>query len=185
MKAPFGTSLQETRIRLALQTDSREFLRFLQSLVHSGPDAEDLFQSGSIRAIEKSANLENPDKVRPWLLSLFRNLALDFLRSRQRQERLFQGGDEAFADNLVDSAPEPSSVCACGKKLLGEIPVQYASLLKDVEIDEVSLKDVAKKLKTTENNVSVRLHRARNSLKQAVKNHCQVETLSECLDCGC
>lgn len=178
---------KEKWVRDVLEKNSQGLLFFLQSLVHSRVEAEDLFQSGAIRAIEKSGDLKDRNKSYPWVLSIFRNLALDFLRSAQRQVRHFTSLDQDVLENIADPLNENSNetVCGCGQKLLGQIPAQYSALLKEVEIEGISVKKVAEKLQTSPNNVSVRLHRARSSLKQAVKEYCQVETFAECLNCDC
>lgn len=186
MTMNFGNTQKETLVRKTLESRSLDFLRFLQSIVHSPVDAEDLFQSGSIRTIEKSEEIEDLAKTYPWMLSVFRNLALDFLRKRERLNSNISSLESEMLENLpaVHEQSE-ASVCDCGTKLLEDLPERYSSLLKNIEMNGNSVKETAKELGISPGNVSVRLHRARASLKLAVKDHCQVETLNECLECDC
>lgn len=179
--------MKERAVRETLAVKSRDIAHFLQSIVHSETDAEDLFQSGSVRALERLGELKDPEKTYPWLLSLFRNLALDFLRANKTLKAKHSDLEPEAFENLPDTAPDQNEgkVCGCGTKLLDTIPQQYSSLLKNVEIEGNSVTHVAKELGTSANNISVRLHRARASLKQAVQDHCQVETLKQCMDCDC
>jgi RNA polymerase sigma factor (sigma-70 family) len=174
-------------VRKTLQLKSRDLIYFLRSIVHSSTEAEELFQSGSVRVLESSDKLRDPEKAFSWILSVFRNLALDFLRKTQRSDSGYSELESEMIENIPDTPTERSveSVCDCGTRLLNEIPEQYATLLKNVDIDGNSVKQVAKTLGASPNNVSVRLHRARNSLKRAVQEHCQVETLDQCLECDC
>jgi RNA polymerase sigma-70 factor (ECF subfamily) len=150
-----------------------------------------LLQSGSLRALEKSGELQDPAKVYSWLLSVFRNLALDLLRTRKSEASRSQDLEPAEFDNLPAAAPESpanpaeAGVCDCGLKLMKNIPKSYSTLLQRVELDGASIQQMARALATTPNNVSVRLHRARHSLKAAVQKHCEVETLAQCLQCDC
>ena len=175
----------EKLIREILNEKPQDILRFLGSIVSSTADVEDLFQSGAIRAIEKSGELKDQNKAFSWLLSLYRNLALDFLRSSKKQEHKILKIEKEELENMPEQKESLAKVCGCGEKLLAEIPEQYASLLEEVDMDGASVSSVAEKLKTSPNNVSVRLRRARKSLKRAVKDHCEVETLQQCLDCDC
>lgn len=177
----------EKRVRDVLETRSLEILKFLNSLVRSKNDAEDLFQSGAERAITSSDKLKDPDKVYEWILSIFRNIALDFLRSSKRQALKFSSLDKDAVENIAKPTEDASdsAICGCGTALLDKIPENYSTLLKNIEIEGTSIKRVAQELHTSPNNVSVRLYRARHSLKKAVQDHCQVETLAECLNCEC
>lgn len=178
--------LEKAEVRDLLESKSSDIMRFIQSIVRSQADAEDLFQSGSIRALENSNEIKDVEKTYSWMLSIFRNLALDFLRLRKKNDQRFSSIESESVENLSGASAESETVaCGCGENLLSELPKQYSALIKNVEIDGKTVKQVAKELATSPGNVSVRLHRARASLRHAVQQHCQVETLAECLDCDC
>lgn len=181
-----NTSHNEQLVSEILESRSQDLIRFLRSIVRKSLDAEDLFQSGSVRALENSDQLKDPDRVYPWILTIFRNLALDALRGHQRLINLTPL-EPIQLENIPSDAQARTqeTVCSCGTKLLKEIPKQYSDLLESIEINGRSVQQTARDLGTTPGNVSVRLHRARASLKHAVQEHCQVETLHECLDCAC
>lgn len=174
-------------VRHILEERSQDLLRFLESFVHSRVEAEDLFQSGAVRVIEKAGELQDREKAYSWILSVFRNLALDFLRKKQRQAQRFSSLDKDAVENMAGPVAEPvrEPVCGCGEKLLEDIPESYSSLLRSVDVQGRRLEAVAKNLGISRNNASVRLHRARGSLKRAVQEHCNVRTLRDCLDCEC
>ena len=58
-------------------------------------------------------------------------------------------------------------------------------MLEQVDLEDRSLDDVARELGITVNNATVRLHRARRALREALAEHCHTTSVRECLDCGC
>ena len=63
------------------------------------------------------------------------------------------------------------------------MPVMEKILL--VDINGVSVSEVARLLNISVSNASVRLHRARAALRKQMLEHCGVSTLKECLSCRC
>ena len=175
-------SENEALIKSLLEGQRAEFIRFLASIVRSNPDAEDLFQAGALRAIEKSDQLTSPEAAKPWLLSLFRNSALDHLRLERRNTLRHESLEEA--DALLTPTPEPE-MCSCGNTLIQRIPQQYAEVLQKVDVEGASVKDFAVSRNTLPNTISVRLKRARLSLRRAIEKYCDIRTLQECQDCEC
>jgi RNA polymerase sigma-70 factor (ECF subfamily) len=45
--------------------------------------------------------------------------------------------------------------------------------------------EVARELGLNANNAMVRLHRARNALRERLASHCGTTTARSCSDCGC
>jgi RNA polymerase sigma-70 factor (ECF subfamily) len=58
-------------------------------------------------------------------------------------------------------------------------------LLQRVDLDGASPKDAASALGLTLNNLNVRLHRARQRLREKLEATCQVCSKHGCLDCSC
>lgn len=71
------------------------------------------------------------------------------------------------------------------KRLPPGLQVQNRDLLRRVDLDGVSPKAEAATLDLTTNNLNVRLHRARQRLREKVEATCHVRTKHGCLDCSC
>ena len=65
------------------------------------------------------------------------------------------------------------------------IAPQYADVIRQIDLDEKSPEAVAETLGISRNNLNVRLHRARQQLKQRLEETCRVCARHGCLDCDC
>jgi RNA polymerase sigma-70 factor (ECF subfamily) len=65
------------------------------------------------------------------------------------------------------------------------VPSQYRELLLAVDLQGEEIGEVANRLGVTRNNLTVRLHRARKHLKDALAETCQACSDGGCLDCTC
>ena len=88
-----------------------------------------------------------------------------------------QGDGEGQA---IEKGPLYDEVCACVRDVLGTLKREYAEVLRRAEIEEQPLADIARELRITRNNVSVRLHRARRALLEGLRATC-----GACFDHGC
>ena len=71
------------------------------------------------------------------------------------------------------------------RRLLPLVPEQYRELIQQIDLDGRKPEDVASRLGLTRNNVTVRLHRARKHLREALMQNCRACGTHGCLDCTC
>jgi RNA polymerase sigma-70 factor (ECF subfamily) len=69
--------------------------------------------------------------------------------------------------------------------LMAEMPESYRDILERIDIGGSSIHEVATDLTQSENNITVKLHRARKDLRKRVEACCQVSNATACLDCSC
>ena len=106
-----------------------------------------------------------PEPLTPYVLRTGKNIALNRLRARNTQKR---GGYVLSLEELASTVPAPEQDAQLGKALN-----QWLSTLS--KRDRIiflrrhwfgdGVKDIAKALGTTENTVSLRLHRLKQQLK--------------------
>jgi RNA polymerase sigma-70 factor (ECF subfamily) len=147
------------RTDVLVQSKSR-FLTFLEGRLGNRADAEDLLQTAYVRAVADGGTLRDEEKVVPWFYQLLRNLLADHYRHR-------------------------AEVCRCVNNVTEALKPEYHEMLLRVELQDESLEGVASKLGITPNNASVRLHRARRALREALQATCGACTEHGCLDCTC
>ena len=70
-------------------------------------------------------------------------------------------------------------------RLLPTMTPQYASLIKQIDLNEEAADDVAANLGITKENLNVRIHRARQQLKQRLEENCRICAQHGCLDSHC
>jgi RNA polymerase sigma-70 factor (ECF subfamily) len=92
-------------------------------------------------------------------------------------------------------AKEPSSgitddelhkqACACVATLLPTLKPEYARVLQLADVEDRPARAVAEEIGISANNLKVRLHRARQQLRQRLEQTCKLCATHGCLDCTC
>lgn len=164
-----------------------ELWAFVRSHTRSTADADDVVQLALLRAIEKLETLSDASKLRAWVYTITRRALIDHARKSTR-ERLTDSGDLPEKDTLQDGSHSLGNVdhpCACALDLTNSLPAGQANLLRLVDIEEHSLKDAAAQIFSTKNATTVRLHRARQNLKEMLREHCGVTDARSASRCSC
>lgn len=166
-----------------LVDNHRHFLAFVQRRVASKAVAEEILQSAFVRAVERGGAIEDAESAVSWFYRLLRNALIDHYRRRSTETRALDAEaralDEAFEHELKDA------ICECMGKLLPTLKPEYAEMIRKVDLEEKSIATVASELDITSNNAAVRLHRARQALKQRLERSCGTCASHGCLDCTC
>ncbi|MBH0193736.1 MAG: RNA polymerase sigma factor [Nitrospira sp.] len=165
------------------------FRQFVRRRVGDEVVAEDILQQSLIRAVERHHSLRNDESAVAWFYRILRHALVDYYRSRGAEVRR----NEAFLQELTVSGSllEPpldevkETVCACLHRLLPGLRGNYADLIKRIDLDGESPAQVAKELKISQNNLTVRLHRARQSLRASLEGACGICSKHGCLNCTC
>ncbi|MFZ5890427.1 MAG: RNA polymerase sigma factor [Myxococcota bacterium] len=164
-----------------LVANHRQFLGFLEARTKSRVQAEEILQAAFVRAMEKAHTLENEESATAWFFRLLRNSLVDHYRKRAR-ERI---APEAELAELPSDEELHREVCRCIDTLIPTLKPEYAEILKRVELQGARLGDVASEFSISANNAAVRLHRARQALKQKLEQSCGTCATHGCLDCSC
>ncbi|MEM1153792.1 MAG: sigma-70 family RNA polymerase sigma factor [Pseudomonadota bacterium] len=142
-------------------------------------EVDDVLQSAAMRAVEHASSLQDPARVMPWLYRLHRNLIADMFRQQASHQRKL----EATAE--TDQSEPVIDICDCSIAQAKGLHPNYAAVLSAVDFGNATLTEAASELGISVNNATVRLHRARKALRQAMFDHCGVTSMRECLDCRC
>jgi len=162
-----------------------EFLRFVEGRLGSRADAEDLLQNALLKVVAHETPLRDGEKLVPWFYQILRNLLIDHYRHSAAFRRL---QDQVAAD--ADTATEMDeelfrATYPCVKDVATTLKPEYSELIRRVELAEEPLQEVAHDLGITTNNASVRLHRARQALREGLAAMCGACVEHACLDCTC
>ncbi|HTB97259.1 MAG TPA: sigma-70 family RNA polymerase sigma factor [Terracidiphilus sp.] len=163
----------------------RKFLDFVAHRVGDPALAEDILQGAYARALEASGNLREEESAVAWFYRILRNAIIDNHRRRATEAAAL----ERWMRDL-ESAPEPvpqllDATCECIASALDRITPQYASLIRDVDLDEITLSDYARRQRITPGNAAVRAHRARTALRRQLMQCCGLCSAHGCLNCTC
>ncbi len=140
--------------------------RVALSVVRNSAEAEDIVQDVFLRVLQKQHQLAAVVEVRPWLVRIAWNLALD-RRRRIRPEQM----DEAFAAALTSAALPADQALAEARRMaqvlaaIERLPAKERQALLLTAMDELSTAEIAAILGKTESGVRALLFRARARLR--------------------
>jgi len=180
---------RKNRIIERLLENESAFRQFIRRRVGDEVVVEDILQQSLTRAVERSHSLNNEQSVLSWFYRILRHTVVDYYRSHGAEARR----NEAVLRELTISGnhQEPpldelqATACTCLHGLLPNLHGNYAKLIKRIDLDGESPALVAKELKISRNNLTVRLHRARQALRGALEASCGICSKHGCLNCTC
>lgn len=184
--------MQEARTNGVMQRlleNESAFRQFIRRRVGDEVVVEDILQQSLTKAVERSHSLNNEHSALAWFYRILRHTVADYYRSHGAEARR----NEAVLRELTISGnhQEPpldelqATACTCLHGLLPNLHGNYAELIKRIDLNGESPALVAKELKISRNNLTVRLHRARQSLRVSLEEACGICSKHGCLNCTC
>lgn len=186
--AELGTdSLADAAVRQTLLESHRSLLRFLQRRLRNHSEAEEVLQRFALRALERASDLRDVRTVRGWLGRILATTIADYQRRAVAQRQREVAMDPSVIETL---AVEPDleldqAVCDCLYQLLPTLKPDYAQVIWRADLLGEPRERLAISLGTTVNNVTVRLHRARQVLRKRLEQMCLSCPTHGFLDCSC
>lgn len=143
--------------------------RFAYRLSHSQNDAEELVQLLLTKLYPKISQLEEIEKIRPWLSRALYNLYVDTYRKKQVETSLFTVDSEGNDTAAPDMTPlEHISNDEIKKRLetaIQQLSYDHRVVLLLHDADGYTLKELEETLHTPIGTLKSRLSRARDNLK--------------------
>ncbi len=151
---------------------NQRLYRVARAILRNDAEAEDVMQDAYVRAYQHLDQFAGRAKFSTWLTRIAVHEAL----ARTRRRNRFDDLDTAVAAHgdvlMTSNAPSPeqqASSCelqALLESAIMELPENYRSVIMLRDIEEMSTTEVAATLDLSEENVKVRLHRARALLRR-------------------
>lgn len=173
------------KLPAALVENRAAFLSFLRARLGGDDEAEEVLQAAFVKGLKSRARPRDEGSIRAWFFSIVRNALTDHYR--RRAARAGAEGRAARETKLSarDEDRLEKAVCRCLHDILPTMKPEYGEILRQVELDEEPLPELASRLGLSRGNATVRLHRARKSLKSSLLQTCGACAAHGCLDCSC
>ena len=144
-------------------------------IVRNRADAEDVVQDAYLRAFRAFATCTSED-VRPWLLTIVRNVAYRWLSVRSRTANVVSiedalssrhdgpelATDQPTAEDLLIARGDQAMV----RRALGELPSAFREAVVLRELEGLSYQEIARVMDIPVGTVMSRLARARDQLRE-------------------
>ena len=160
----------------------RELNYSAQRILKNYSDANDCVQDGLIKAIKNIDSFSAKGSFKGWLHRIVTNEALMLLRKRnvRKEDSLDEFMLEFDEDGryrhhfqaesvTLETLQESKEVRAQVREAIDKLPDNHRITLVLRDIEGYSTKETAKMMETTEENVKVRLHRARLALRNLLE----------------
>ncbi len=185
--APHGAVTNSTlAVHRALIDSHRHIMSYLQRRLGSVEEARDVMQSFMLRAIDRADALRDVNTVRGWLSRILATSIADHQRSAaRRRQRETVMSPEFFETGAAADTGIEAAVCDCVHLLMKTLKPEYAEIIRRIDLNEEPRADVAADLGLSSTNLTVRLHRARQKLKQRLIEMCLTCPEHGFMDCGC
>ncbi len=149
---------------LLIQRFEDQLYRNALGILGSREDALDVVQETFISALGNLQQIRDPDSIGPWLKRAVHNRSLNIIRAETRRKDAYARYGETF-NNVPHT---PNYIDPDVQKLLLKLPKQSVTVFQLHYIDELSIKDIALRLGTTEASVKQRLYRVRRNLRKEI-----------------
>lgn len=147
--------------------------RVARAILHDDGEAEDVMQDTYVRAYKSLAQFQGRSAFATWLTRIAVNEALQRRKQRMRTEPIdFQNGAEDHIMELAALGDSPEQnygrreITGILEHAIAALPEQYRVVYMLREVEEMSTEETAEALELSEENVRIRLHRARGLLKK-------------------
>lgn len=162
---------------LLMRRHNQRVYRIARAILRDDSEAEDVMQEAYVRAYRNLRDFEGRAQFVTWLTRIAVNEALARVRRRHRFESLDDPA-ESTGDPMTSATSESASPEqeAYGRELAAVLEKAVLSLSEDYrlvfilrDVEGMNTEETARCLDLTEENVKVRLHRARASLRKYVQ----------------
>jgi RNA polymerase sigma factor (sigma-70 family) len=190
---------------LAGHTDDYEILirrynsmmyKSARGILKEEEDIEDVMQEAYIRGFEKLAQFRQEAKFSTWLTRILINCALQHagksqkhpsvsLEALQEDDLLTEKEFQEEESSAFDSAAVRGNLQKAIEGAITQLPTKYRVVFIMREVEQMSVRDTAQALDISEENVKVRLHRARLLLKDMLSAEVRSLEIFEFHDTRC
>jgi RNA polymerase sigma-70 factor (ECF subfamily) len=175
--------MDQEELTATIRESEGRLRRYITRLIGSVDEVDDLLQETFTRAHSGRDNFRGESRGSTWLYSIASNVCLDYLKSAGRRrlvvtppevlEGIAKEGEAEDGPRLsVTLLLDQAEMGSCVRRLIEELPdnLRMALILHDIE--EMTNAEVASALGCSVANAKIRVHRARQKLRDALETKC-------------
>lgn len=145
---------------------------FIRRRVNNPDDAEDVLQDVFVRIHRGLPGLADTRRLLPWIYRVARNAIID--RTRQRAEPSALNHEPA-SDDPSDDTDSRREIGRCLNQMMLRLPEADREALEQVELEEVTQREFAKRTGLSTSGAKSRVQRARRRLKDELLACCEFQ----------
>lgn len=136
-------------------------------IVNEEDVAEDLVHDSLIKANEKALTFPTMNDAKFWLIRVVKNASLNYVKRKQREKKAYEKVLIANEKKSISSGETDylkAETVKLTKEALNKLPDHFKEVLILREYADLNYKEIGKILGITEDNVKIRVFRAREKL---------------------
>lgn len=146
--------------------------QYCLSLAHHTHEAEDLLQETFVRAMRSASGLQQPEKVRSWLLTIARNLFLDTCKKKSRQNTTdLENALTITGTDNPESAFLRNDFTTMLQRVLAELSETYQTAFTLGVVQKLNYHEIAEITGWSGAAVKVNIYRARQKVAAALGDY--------------
>ncbi len=155
---------------------------FFVRLTQCESDAEDLTQETFIKINHGLATFRGEARLSTWVYRIATNISIDYFRKDSTKQRKracsieeIEYDCESIADADVCNPEQMTAqieMSACVQNFIADLPIDYRTVLVMHDLQSLKNREIADILECSLDTVKIRLHRARNMLREALNSNC-------------
>ena len=155
-----------------IQTNKGKIRSIIKKM--TGSYNEDIEQEVYIKTWRGFSHYQEQGKISQWIGAITANICRDYNKSRQNKESQNQDSDEEILENLpFEVNPEILLDTKTRQKIIlkavNSLPLKMREVIILCEYEDLTIKQVAQKLNTSEGTIKSRLFNARKILATVLK----------------
>ncbi len=163
-----GDEAAYVRLLAGLAPVLREIARRSLAGTRLESDLEDVVQETLLAIHLKRQTWDETRPFAPWFRSIIRHKLVD--AARRRGFRIEVPVDD-YTDVLAAPAPDPERLVGGLERYLDELPARQKDVVRALTLDGATVRDTAVRLRTSEGNVRVALHRGLAALAARIRRY--------------
>jgi len=161
---------------IVMRRHNQRLYRVARAILRNDGEAEDVMQDAYVRAYEHLDQFAGRAKFSTWLtrIAVHEALARQHRGNRYQEFESMSEHEGDPMDRFASLAPNPeqqastSEIRSLLEQAVEELPDAYRTIFMLRDVEEMSTTETAEVLEITEENVKVRLHRARALLRKSL-----------------
>lgn len=164
-----------------------EFLRFLEYRLGNRDEAADVLQNFYVKVLDRIEDVRDTEKLRGWMRKVLHTTLMDYYRTQGKRRAIENeyGKYKSLIDTEEEQHEMDRMICVCLYQLLPTLKSDYADILWRIDIVGEARETVSTSLGIGDSNLRVRLHRARQALRDRLEETCETCPVHGFLHCDC
>lgn len=151
----------------------KELRAFIYNKTRNHSDTDDILQDVFAKIITNMDKIRQSENMRNYLFGMVRNAVNDYFRRKRYNESLTMA--EHLTEEESDSLNKSIAEC-CIRPFINKLPVLYREALLLTEFQDITQKELAKKLDVSYSGAKSRVQRGREKLKELILDCCALQS---------